>query len=149
MISAARGHCSAHHAACTGPLELRCPPVSVLDHAFHDRDRVLRITLFAADEPEHRLRVCRRAVALLVLATEVRLGKRPALDGLARLGLVVERPIGARLRRLKGGFPRLLTCRDLRLDQLKLRPIDQNARMNKSRGWLSRRRLRRRVRSTA
>src|SRR3954467_14501008 len=34
IISAARGHCSAHHAACTGPLEFLCPPVSVLDQAF-------------------------------------------------------------------------------------------------------------------
>ena len=42
MISAARGHCSAHHAACTGPLELRCPPVSVDDHAF-----MIRIALRA------------------------------------------------------------------------------------------------------
>src|SRR3954466_4213939 len=34
MISAARGHCSAAHAACTGPFEFLCPPVSVLDQAF-------------------------------------------------------------------------------------------------------------------
>src|ERR1035437_3267336 len=34
MISAARGHCSAHQAACTGPLAFLWPPVSIAAQAF-------------------------------------------------------------------------------------------------------------------